>query len=198
LPCMNNNDIELVLFDLGGVLVELGEELFPSAWLPDHQGFGLSEWFSSETAIKFETGLISSKEFISEFKRKLSITVSDYKVHAAFEAWPKGLFPSTDKLLNRLKLDYRIAVLSNSNQIHEPIIMQTFGLESRIDDVFFSHIIGHSKPSDAAFNHVLTELDFKPKQVMFFDDNAANVLAARTLGMQAYQVSSPVEVVNYI
>ncbi len=187
-----------MLFDLGGVLIELGDELFPSSWFPENQRFGLVEWFSSSDAIKFETGLISTKEFICRLKNHLSLKASNKEVLAAFEKWPKGLFSSTDRLLNRLKTDYQLAVLSNSNEIHEPIIMKEFGLESRVDDVFFSHLIGHSKPSQEAFNHVLISLNFKPSEVMFFDDSLSNVKAAQHLGMQAFQVSSPRDVDKYI
>jgi len=34
---MNNADIKLILFDLGGVLVELGREIFPKSWFPEDQ-----------------------------------------------------------------------------------------------------------------------------------------------------------------
>lgn len=195
---MSNKSIKLVLFDLGGVLIELGDELFPREWFSEGQKFGLVEWFSSPHAIKFETGSISAKEFISELKQYLSITASDKDVLAAFEKWPKGLFPSTDSLLKRLKADYQVAVLSNSNEIHEPIIMKNFGLEDRVDEIFFSHLIGHSKPSKESFNYVLTSLDVKPSEVMFFDDSASNVAAAQNLGIQAFKVSNPNDVDKYI
>lgn len=195
---MDNSQIKLVLFDLGGVLVELGDELFPRSWIPEGQNFGLKEWFASDIAIQFETGLISSGDFISGLKQRLSKNVSDQELLSAFERWPKKLFSSTDELLNRLKIDYKIAVLSNSNEVHEPILMREFGLQSRIEDVFFSHIIGHSKPSKEAFKHVLTTLGFEPHEVIFFDDSSANIIAAQRLGIQAYQVSSPLDVSNYI
>jgi len=195
---MNNADIKLILFDLGGVLVELGREIFPKSWFPEDQSFGLEEWFSSDAAIQFETGLISPTEFIRELKQALSLNAPDHQVRAAFELWPKGFFETTDELLNRLKADYELAVLSNSNEIHEPILMQRFGLQSRVDHIFFSHLIGYSKPSLEAYTHVLKTLNFEPYEVMFFDDNQSNVAAAKSLGIQAYQVFSPVEVMRLV
>ena len=195
---MSNKPIKLVLFDLGGVLIELGDELFPQEWFPDGQKFGLSEWFSSPEAIKFETGLITTDEFISGLKEYLFLSAPESEILAAFKKWPKGLFSSTDQLINRLKGNYQVAVLSNSNEIHEPIIMHKFGLESMIDEIFFSHLIGYSKPNKEAYNHVLKTLTFAPSEVMFFDDNASNVAAAKNFGMQAFQVSSPLDVSDYI
>ena len=48
-----NASIEVILFDLGGVLVELGESPVPSDWLPENDRFTLSDWFLSDTAISF-------------------------------------------------------------------------------------------------------------------------------------------------
>jgi len=194
----NSEQIKLILLDLGGVLVELGDELFPSSWFSEGKAFGLKEWFSSETALEFETGLISTEKFISELKRSLDLTASYKEIFTAFQKWPKGLFPSSNELIHRLKADYEVAVLSNSNEIHEAILMQEFGLERQIDNIFFSHLIGCSKPHKAAFQHVLATLKFEPNEVIFFDDNSTNVLAARSIGMQAYQAFSPKDVSKHL
>ncbi len=190
----NNNDVKLIIFDLGGVLVELGEQLFPSSWMPNNADFGLDEWFASSVAASFETGKISTQTFISELKQSLSIKASDEEVLTAFEYWPKGLLPHADELLRRLKVNYKLAVLSNTNEVHEPRLLNGFDLQSKVDDIFFSHKIGYSKPDPAAFDYVLKSLDVRPNEVVFFDDNMTNVLAARALGILAYQVSSPLAI----
>jgi len=195
---MMNEQIKLVLFDLGGVLVELGAELFPSSWISGGQTFGLDEWFKSQAAIDFETGLVSGSEFISELKQSLSLKVASHDILAAFAAWPQGLSEGSDELLERLKVDYRVAVLSNSNEIHEPILLHEFGLASQVDDIFFSHLIGYSKPNLEAYNYVLNALNVQANEVIFFDDNEANVHAAKKLGMKAYQMFSPGGVAKFI
>jgi putative hydrolase of the HAD superfamily len=191
---MQFDQIELVLFDLGGVLVELGEEIFPTSWHPDEQSFGLTDWLSSEAAGKFETGSMAPSEFICQLKQTLSIAASNSEVQTAFEAWPRGLAPGAEALIVRLKSKYQVAVLSNSNEIHEPVLLRQFGLDNLINDIFFSHRIGHAKPSRLSFDYVLENLNFTPNQVLFFDDNTANINAAKALGMHAYQVFSPSDV----
>ncbi len=195
---INNSCIKLVLFDLGGVLVELGDELFPSSWFAEAKEFKLAQWFTSEAAIKFETGLISVEEFLAELKHSLSLSATDEDIYAAFKNWPKGLLPHTQELVERLASKYSIAVLSNSNVIHETVLLNNFGLKNMIDDIFFSHLIGYSKPDSDAFLYVLNSLDVQPSEVMFFDDNEANVLAAQNLGINAHQVRSPAEVTQFI
>lgn len=195
---MRSDEIKLVLFDLGGVLVELGDELFPQSWFPDKNAFKLKDWFLSDAATKFETGQISSNDFVQELKQTLLLSASEDEIYDAFERWPKGFYAMTDILLERLKESYEVAVLSNTNEIHASIIMQKFGLENRVDNVFFSHLIGHAKPSEKAFEHVLSAVGSKPSEIIFFDDINANVQAARMLGMRAHQVSSPSDVAQYI
>ena len=68
--------VEVVLFDLGGVLVELGEGPVPSEWLPTTDGFNLSDWYLSETAIFFEKGLICAQTFAETFRNDLKIEAS--------------------------------------------------------------------------------------------------------------------------
>ena len=63
-----NTSIKVILFDLGGVLIELGESPVPSEWLPENTMFTLSDWFSSETAVSFEKGSITAQIFAETFK----------------------------------------------------------------------------------------------------------------------------------
>ena len=70
--------IKLILLDLGGVLVELGDSLFPEQWL--QQDFRLSEWFNSDIARDFERGFISSEQFVSSLKTQLSIPASEDEI----------------------------------------------------------------------------------------------------------------------
>ena len=62
---------DIILFDLGGVLVELVGSPFP---LNEgrHQS-SLADWFQSETAQRFELGKISSDAFVQKVKLELDI-----------------------------------------------------------------------------------------------------------------------------
>ena len=62
------------------------------------------------------------------------------------------------------------------------------GLRPVFDDHFVSHLTGHIKPDHAAFEHVLQSLDCRPAEVLFFDDNALNIDAARHMGLHAVRV----------
>lgn len=50
---------------------------------------------------------------------------------------------------------------------------------------FFSSSLGLVKPSAAVFEHVLAELEVGPERVIFVDDTPANIVSARSLGIDA-------------
>lgn len=189
-------DFEVILFDLGGVLVELGEHAIPISWLGE-KTLNSQDWFHSPIALQFEKGQISSDEFASALIKEFELNVGIDEVITAFTAWPKGVFSEVPKLLNTLQKNYKLAVLSNSNECHWPRILGEFNFSLTIDELFSSHLIHLAKPDPLAFKTVLASLDVKADKVLFFDDNLANIRAANALGIKSIQVTNAKEVVDY-
>ncbi len=63
------------------------------------------------------------------------------------------------------------------------------------EKVYFSQILGMRKPEHRIFEFVLTDAGLKPDETLFIDDNSDNVLAARELGIIAYQLTG--EIVDF-
>ena len=186
---MMRASIEVILFDLGGVLVELGESPIPSDWLPENNIFTLSDWFSSETAILFEKGSITAQVFAEKIKKDLTIEASPKIIIEHFTQWPIGLFPGAEELLQNLNLGYRLAVLSNTNELHWPRIIEEFKIPSYFEKIFASHLLNKAKPELSIFQHAINELKVEPASILFLDDNLKNVEASRKLGIQSLQVT---------
>ena len=89
-----------------------------------------------------------------------------------------------------LRAKYRVGCLSNTNAVHWAELTD---VQRLFDFCFASHLTGHMKPDYAAYEHALLELDAAPQSVYFFDDLAPNVAAARSLGMNAFQVNGAAE-----
>ena len=66
--------------------------------------------------------------------------------------------------------------------------MRNEGLTRAFPHHFASHLLGKIKPDAEAFQHVTSALRCEPSEVMFLDDNDINVIAAKSLGMQAVRV----------
>jgi HAD superfamily hydrolase (TIGR01509 family) len=188
-------DIRVLLFDVGGVLVQLSGIEIMMDWL----GPAMSEdemwrrWLRSEAVRQFETGKIDAGEFAVGVTREFGIAVEPQRFLESFTGWPLGLYPGTVEMLARIPRSYRRALLSNTNALHWPRMQRDMQLGALFDSHFVSHLTGRIKPDADAFEHVVQSLDCKPAQVLFLDDNLLNVDAAAHFGMHAVRVKGPTE-----
>ena len=98
------------------------------------------------------------------------------------------MLPGIEDLIDRLRLHYRIAFLSNSNEVHAEVIPKKFGaLFDRDDRLIFSHRFRCAKPDLEMFQRALEIIGALPSQAALVDDLLENVLAARAVGMTAFQ-----------
>jgi putative hydrolase of the HAD superfamily len=186
---------DVVLFDVGGVLVELSGMETMLSWLK--RTVTVDElwvrWLRSPSVRQFETGLMEAGEFAIAVTREFELEVDPGQFLESFTHWPIGLYPGVMDLLARIPPTYRRALLSNSNALHWPRVSNDMGLGAAFNHHFVSHLTGKIKPDAAAFEDVLTTLDCAPARVLFLDDNLLNVEAARNLGMRAAKVQGPRE-----
>jgi putative hydrolase of the HAD superfamily len=183
-------DIRVLLFDVGGVLVELGGVESILGWLD----FRLSpeelwrRWLQSAAVRQFETGQIDAAQFAAGMIAEFELPVGPREFLDSFIGWPTGLYPGTLEMLARIPRRYQRALLSNSNPLHWPRVLGEMKLGASFDHHFVSHLTGRIKPDREAFEHVLESLGCTPGQVLFLDDNLLNVEAARALGLHAVRV----------
>ena len=93
-------------------------------------------------------------------------------------------------LIEELRPRYRLAALSNSNAAHWEQLAR-LGMLDAFDLALGSHELGVRKPDPAIYRAAVRRLGVAAAAVLFFDDSAANVDAARVEGMQAVQVNGP-------
>src|SRR5437868_1311972 len=114
------NDRKVILFDLGGVLIENNGRAALTAMLP--QPLSASEmwrkWLASPTVRLFERGRISADEFASQFVTEWGIDLEPAVFISEFATWPVGLYDGAEALLRGLKGTHHLACLSNTNAIH--------------------------------------------------------------------------------
>ncbi len=179
--------IDTIVFDLGGVLVELGGMKTMHSWMGNkYNDEDLMElWLSSKTVRNFESGKCSPEGFVENIVKELDLPVSPQQFLERFVTWPSGLYPGVQPLLKKLGERYTIACLSNTNEVHWPIVMNDLGLNTYFDHHFPSHLTGLFKPDSETFEYILNSLGKSPEQVLFFDDSATNIAAAQKLGIQA-------------
>ena len=191
-----SKDIEVILFDLGGVLIEFVGLTTIISWSKDNmtQEQFWENWLVSPTVRSFESGQIKPEEFAEQLIEEMSLTVSPEKFLEVFTNCAKGLFPGALELIKRIPPDYTLAILSNTNALHWSRMMNETGLSELFHYYFASHLIGKLKPDQGVFEHVLEELDCDPGAVLFIEDNVINAEAARAVGMQSVVVKGVNEI----
>jgi putative hydrolase of the HAD superfamily len=190
------NRYEVVLFDLGGVLVELTGVPTMIQWsnrMHDDDSLWF-EWLHSKSVRSFETGLTSASQFAEQIIDEMDLAVEKSEFLDRFYQWPRGLFPGVTELLASLRERHTLACLSNTNELHWPRLMHEMGLEQMLDHHFPSHLLGMLKPDVEVFKHVVQCLSCKPGAILFFDDNAINVESAREAGMVAHRARGPEDI----
>lgn len=180
-------EISTIVFDLGGVLIELDGPPIKDTWLNENLDYAENwrRWGGSRYVKAYETGVISSNEFITGVISELKLNVSDEAFRSAYISWPKAFFPGTEKLLARLKTKYRLAFYSNTSELHLPRLLEEIGLATYFERTFASYDIGYFKPDHDGYRHVLSEMNVFPEEVLFIDDNQMNVEGAEAVGMRA-------------
>jgi len=183
-------DIDVVLFDLGGVLIELSGVGKMLEWAPS---LGSTDelwrrWLHSDAVRRFETGRIGRDEFAAALVGEFALPVGHGEFIDAFTWWPRSVFPGAMELLARMRERHTIASVSNTNEIHWDRFANTWQLADAFHHNFPSHIVGKLKPDAEYFEHVLDELGVPAHRVLFIDDNIINVDAAAKLGLHARRV----------
>ena len=178
--------VRVVLFDVGGVLVQLSGVATVLGWVADRWTPAelWHRWLHSPAVRAFETGRCDAETFASELVTELELGVAPTLFLDSFAGWPTGLYPGVSELVARIPSNVTRALLSNSNALHWPRVEDEFGLRALFEHRFVSHLTGRIKPDRDAFEHVVSSLGCDPASVFFLDDNLMNVEAAQAVGMQ--------------
>ena len=190
------NDVKVLLFDLGGVLIDFAGLREVGRYLPGTPSpLEIRErWIGSEALCKFESGEISKDDFVLFFIEEWGLPLRPDEFEDLFVSWIKGPLPGTNALLCGLQKKFQLACLSNTNMLHWDFMLDKCNLKNQLQYHYASHLIGELKPNRQAFEYVCADLKVHPEQVVFFDDGLENVEGALKAGLKAYQVDGPASI----
>ena len=185
---------EAVLFDIGGVLVELAglDDFGPMIGETDREVV-MRRWMDCPGVQRYESGECGTGEFADGVVAHFGIEATRDDFLHLFKTWPRNLLPGAQDLLTSLHADLATACLSNTSAAHWTYMRDAFSLHEYFETYFLSFEIGAVKPDPAIFAHVCGALPCAPGAALFFDDVKGNVDAARTAGLDAHHVSGPGE-----
>lgn len=189
---------QALLFDLGGVVIDVDFERVFRAWqplsrLPLAQ---IRERFRFDLAYqRHERGEIDVAAYCAHLASALDLQAEPAQIAHGWDAIFVGDIAETLAMVRAMRGRLPCHAFSNTNAAHMvawsrlyPRVVQAF------DRIFVSHQIGLRKPERAAFEHVADAIGVAPEAILFFDDLLDNVEGARTAGLQAVHVRSPRDV----
>lgn len=189
-------NITTLLFDLGGVLIELGSLSEMMATSPQSDEDIWQGWTRSPSVRLFESGGCTSTEFAENMVVEFELSITAGEFIEKFRQWPRRTYPGAQSLLDKLSGEFHLVCLSNTNHTHWEGFLCDQEIMASFSDAFLSHQTGVLKPDEAAFSRVLDNLSVAPEAILFFDDNPGNVSAARKMGLNAECAKTPEGVIN--
>ena len=186
-----------IIFDLGNVLLPIDLDKTYAAFSA-YSSLSKEEIGSiiidNQLWVHYESGKQSDIEFREFLRSRLDLTISDFEFDEAFSALLLNFQEGIYEWIASLQSTYHLILLSNTSSIHaERFTKVSLGpmgenLFSLFHHVYYSFEMGLVKPDPAIYHRVLTEQGFSPSQVLFFDDNLANINSAKSIGIDSYLI----------
>lgn len=183
--------IKTIIFDFGDVFVNL-DKAATMREIKKYEIENLSENLLN-TNKQYEKGLISSKDFIETYQNEHSqLQPEDFKNswNAILIDFPEYRYRFLKKLSE--EKNYRIILLSNTNEIHIDWIKETVpffaDFKACFDAFYLSHEINLRKPDTDIYEFVLEEHNLTPEECLFIDDTKENTDAAEALGIHTWNI----------
>jgi FMN phosphatase YigB (HAD superfamily) len=181
--------IELVLFDLGGVLIQPGGVASMRALSGIQTDEALwSRWLACRWVQRFEAGRCTPEEFAGGVVADWELDLEPAAFLEALAGWPEPPFEGALELVEAVQATVPAGFLSNMNSFQWAANYEGIPLTDAFAFRFLSFELGSVKPDAAVFETVAARLPVPRHQVLFLDDNAINVEAAEGAGFAAVHV----------
>jgi len=164
--------IKNIIFDYGGVIINIDFKLTINAFKT--LGFTNVEEIifktgGSELLLQMEKGTISHNEFYDEVRRLSGLKITNKEIEIAWNALLLDMPMARIKTLEKLRKDYRILLLSNTNSIHyqqyHADLKNHYGysdFNKLFEKAWFSFTIGMAKPDVEIFQFAINDAGINP------------------------------------
>ncbi|MCX7798689.1 MAG: HAD family phosphatase [Melioribacter sp.] len=183
----------VIVFDLGNVLIPFDYSRVIDKLNSINDGLGnkFSKLYMEnyEYHRNFEKGLINKTDFLNTMLNWLEhkISVEEFcKIYS-------DIFTLNEKVISlipSLKKNYKVFLLSNTNEIHEQYGYSHYDFLRYFDKIFLSHKIGAVKPEEKVYRVVESHSQKPSSEHLFIDDVIEYVEGAKKCGWDGIQFKS--------
>ena len=185
-----------IIFDLGAVILNINYQNtideFTKLGVNNAATF-YSKKVQTNLFNQIETGMISSNEFLKALQKETK-NANINQVEKAWNAMLLDLPEERIQLIEKLKNNHSIYLLSNTNAIHIDAIKKQLGKRKWLafcklfDKMYLSHELGLRKPDVKIFEYILKEQKLKAEEVFFIDDSPQHIARAKKIGIHCHHL----------
>jgi FMN phosphatase YigB (HAD superfamily) len=205
---MNGNRIDIVCFDLGGVIVRICrsfEEACARAGVPVRADGSAVLARTAQLDRLHALGRLTDEAWAEGSARALDGLYAAEELSRVYHAWMHGEYAGVGAVVSRIeRRGVATACLSNTTDGHWRRLVHERGPEAaesppefptvvRLELRHASHLFGLRKPDEAIYRAFEKATGRRGAEILFFDDLPENVRAARSLGWCAELVDPHVE-----
>ena len=197
-------NIKTIIFDLGAVILNISYQNtideFEKLGIKNAKSF-YSKKSQANLFNQIEIGKISEIDFLAELQKRMP----NANLKQIKDAWNAMLLDLPEKrvnLIRKLKHNFSIILMSNTNAIHISALKSKLGIKdynkfyNLFDKVYYSHKIGLRKPHAKAFKLILNENKLIANEVLFIDDSPQHIKGAEEIGIKTYHLSENEDINN--
>ncbi len=189
---MDLEKYDAIIFDLGGVLINLNYQLTIDAF----KDLGVKELNLAYSQTKqttlfddYETGKISTQQFINTIKNYVPSSITPNQIVHAWNAMILKFPMENLKVLEQLSERKKLYLLSNTNAIHLQKVEQRLAqqnskkLSAYFLKTYYSHELGMRKPHAEVFQFLCDDAEINPSKTLFIDDSVQHLIGAESIGL---------------
>ena len=202
------NKIKNIIFDLGGVILNLDYaktvDEFKKIGLLNFQDL-YSQKMQNIIFDDFEKGEVSSAEFISSLIDSENLKIKEIDFINAWNAMLLEIPMKKLEFIDALKKDYKVFLLSNTNEIHINKFEDDLKKNNMLnqfykcfDKVYYSSRMGKRKPDENCFKQVLEENQLVPQQTLFIDDSVQHIKGAKRIGIETFHLEKNKSIIDLV
>jgi len=196
---LNNQKIENIIFDLGGVIINLDMDhafdKFSQLFGRDMRSHMIEDIHNHGFFQEYEVGAIDDDEFRKSLRSLANTDLDDKHLDEAWNSMLGDVPEQRISWIEDLAEEYNVVILSNTNALHIKKFNEIFGEstnynlpEDLFHKVYYSHVINDRKPNRSCFQYVLDDFGMDPQKTIFYDDNTENIKVAGDMGINTVLV----------
>ena len=202
------NEIKNIIFDLGGVILNLDyiktENEFKKIGV-----LHFKELYNQkkQTVLfdDFEKGKITPEDFISSFKESENLKIKEIDFINAWNAMLLEIPVEKLEFIENLKKNYKIFLLSNTNEIHIKKFENDLRKKNMLkqfykcfDKIYYSSKMGKRKPDENCFTQVLEDNELSAENTLFIDDSIQHIEGAKKTGIKTFHLENNKSILDLV